>query len=58
MEILKAKGYTGLVDLDGGIMAWIAAGGTVVPGESALFFFKMAFICPTCRLCALSSFRP
>ena len=33
MEILKAKGYTGLVDLDGGIMAWIAAGGTVVPGE-------------------------
>ena len=33
MEIFKAKGYAGLVDLDGGIMAWIAAGGTVVPGE-------------------------
>lgn len=33
MEILKAKGYTGLVDLEGGITAWIAAGGTVVSGR-------------------------
>ena len=33
MEILKAKGYTGLVDLEGGITAWIAAGGAVVSGK-------------------------
>jgi len=33
MEILKAKGYTGLVDLEGGITAWIAAGGEVVSGQ-------------------------
>lgn len=33
IEIFKAKGYTGLVDLEGGITAWIGAGGTVVSGE-------------------------
>jgi len=33
MEIFKAKGFTGLVDLEGGIEAWKAAGGRVETGR-------------------------
>lgn len=33
LQILEAKGFTGLVDLEGGIVAWKAAGGSVVTGK-------------------------
>lgn len=32
MDILSAKGFTGLADLEGGINAWIRSGGDVVRG--------------------------
>lgn len=33
IEILSAKGFKGLINLEGGIMAWTKAGGPVVSGK-------------------------
>lgn len=34
MEVLSGKGFKGLTDLEGGIKAWIDAGGKVVSGRA------------------------